>query len=114
MSTRKTLKKFEKIYNETYNNTLKFIICKCSNLNDVDDIIQETYLEFYRVLKENKKILDKQAYIITIAKNKIIKYFKLNKKLKTISIFQDKDSEEYKIIDIDSRCRYRNRIYYKR
>ena len=114
MSTRKTLKLFEKIYNETYNNTLKYIICKCSNLSDVDDIIQETYLEFYRVLKEKRKILDKQAYIIAIAKNKIIKYFKANEKIKTTSIFQENSNNEFEMIDIDSRHRYRNRFYYKR
>lgn len=113
MSTQKTLKIFEKIYNETYNNTLKYIICKCGNLNDVDDIIQETYLEFYRVLKEKKHISDKQAYIITIAKNKIIKYFKSNEKIKMISIFQE-NSNQKSIIDIDARYRYRIRIYYKR
>ncbi len=114
MSTRKTLKLFEKIYNETYNNTLKYIICRCSNLSDVDDIIQETYLEFYRVLKEKREILDKKAYIITIAKNKMIKYFKENEKTKTISIFQETSNQEFTTIDIDSRHRYRNRIYYQR
>ena len=54
MSTRKSLKLFEQIYNETYNNTLKYIVCKCNNLNDIDDIIQDTYLEFFRVLKVEK------------------------------------------------------------
>lgn len=110
MSTRKSLKIFEQIYNETYKNTLKYVICRCSNLNDADDIIQETYLELYRVLKDGKEILDKQAYINAIAKNKVIKYFKVNKKIKTISIFQESDDEEY-IIDLDSRYRYRVRLY---
>lgn len=113
MSTQKSLKIFEQIYNETYNNTLKYTICRCSNLNDVDDIMQETYLEFYRALKSEKEILDNQAYLITIAKNKIIKYFKLNKKTSTISIFQERDKEDY-IIDLDSRYRSRIRIYNKR
>ena len=111
MSTRKSLKLFEQIYNETYNNTLKYIVCKCNNLNDIDDIIQDTYLEFFRVLKNGKKINDKKAYIITIAKNKIIEYYKTNEKLKTFSIFQNKDEEE-NIIDLDSRHKFRTRFYY--
>lgn len=111
MSTQKPLKTFEQIYNDTYNTTLKYIICRCSNLNDVDDIIQETYLELYRVLKKRKEILDKQAYIIAIAKNKIIKYFKANENMKTISIFQENSDDEF-TIDLDSRYRYRVRIYY--
>ena len=52
MSTRKTLKLFEQIYNETYNNTFRYVICKCNNLNNIDDILQDTYLEFYRILKK--------------------------------------------------------------
>ena len=43
MSTQKSLKEFEQIYNDTYDNVLKYVICKSNNLNDVDDIIQETY-----------------------------------------------------------------------
>ena len=113
MSTQKFLKKFEKIYNETYNNTLKYVICKCNDLDDVDDIIQETYLELYRVIKDRKAILNYQAYIITIAKNKMIKYFKSNKKVTTISIFQESNDEAF-TIDLDSRYKYRVRLYYKR
>ena len=73
MSTQKALRKFEKIYNNTYNNVRKYIICKCYNLNDVDDIIQETYMELYKKLKEKKEISNYQSYLITIAKNKINK-----------------------------------------
>lgn len=75
--------------------------------------MQETYLEFYRVLKEKTHISDKQAYIITIAKNKIIKYFKSNEKINTVSIFQE-NSNQKSMIDIEARHRYRIRIYYKR
>ena len=53
-------------------------------------------------LKENKKIQDKQAFIIGIAKNKIMKYINQKGKIKTISIFQEKENEE-KVVDIDSR-----------
>lgn len=106
MSTQKFLKNFEKIYNKTYNNTLKYIICKCSNFNDVDDIIQETYLELYKVIKEKRKILNYQSYVITIAKNKVIKYFEMNNKINTISIFQENEYEEY-TMDLEARYRYR-------
>lgn len=101
MSTQKLLKKFERIYQDTYKHTLKYIICKCNNLNDVDDIIQETYLELFKVIQENRKIENYQSYIITIAKNKTIKYFELHKKTNTISIFQENDNEKY-MIDLDA------------
>lgn len=101
MSTQTTQEQFEKIYKNTYNQTLKFIICKCSNLDDVNDIIQETYLELYKIIKQEKNIVDYQIYVIGIAKNKIKKHYNLRNRLKVISIFQNKDEEE-NIIDIDS------------
>ncbi len=99
MSTQKLLKKFEKIYNETYNNTLKYIVCICGNLDNVDDIIQDTYLEVYKILKEEKEILNYQAYIITIARSKAINYINIHNKVNTISITND---VEEVTIDIDS------------
>lgn len=114
MSTQKSLKEFEQIYNDTYDNVLKYVICKSNNLNDVDDIIQETYLEFYKVLKSGKEILDKKNYIIAIAKNKITKYFKSNEKVNNVSIFQKNSDDEDFLIDLDSRYRYRIRIHYQR
>lgn len=113
MNTQNYLKNFEQIYKKTYNNTLKYVICKSNNFNDVDDILQETYFEIYKILKTGKKILNYQAYIITIAKNKIIKYSKLNEQIKTISIFQENNYEEF-IINLDSRSRYRIRALNKR
>lgn len=102
MSARKILKEFQIIYENTYKTTLKYIICKCSNIDDVNDIIQETYIEFYKILKKNNKINDKQAFIIGIARNKIMKYINNKSKIKTVSIFQEKEEKET-LYDIDSR-----------
>ena len=43
---------FEKIYKETYSKVLKFAVIKCRNLDDVNDIIQDTYLELLKLLKK--------------------------------------------------------------
>ena len=102
MGTQKELEKFEEIYKKTYDVTLKYIICKCSNLEDVNDIIQEIYIELYKSLKNGKQIKDLKAFIHGIAKNKIRKHFYVKNKLKTISIFQEKEDEET-MIEIDSK-----------
>ena len=88
MSTQISLENFEEIYNETYNKTLKYIICKCFNLEDVNDLIQDTYLELYKILKKKKYIeLDNYSnFIIGIAKKKIQKHYGIVYKIKTISI----------------------------
>lgn len=81
MSTQITKEQFELIYNETYNKTLKYIICKCNKLEDVNDIIQDTYVELYKNLKRKNKLeIEKiDDYIIGITKNILKKYYK-NKK----------------------------------
>lgn len=99
MSTQKILKEFEEVYENTYHTLLKYIICKCSNLDDVNDIIQETYTEFYKLLKKNHKIDNKQAYIIGIARNTIKKYITCKSKINTVSIFQ----QEEITFDVDAR-----------
>ena len=61
MITKVNLKQFNEIYNKTYNQTLKYIICKCSNIEDVNDIIQETYLELYKAINNKKAPLSEQT-----------------------------------------------------
>jgi len=98
MKDASNISKFNKIYENTYNNVLKYIICKCSNIEDVNDIIQETYIEFYNSLTKDKDIDDYNKYIIGIAKNKIKKHYSLIYKIKTISIFSQKQ-DNIDIID---------------
>ena len=93
------LENFEEIYNSTYNNTLKYIVCNCSNIDDVNDIVQDTYVELYKILQKRKYIeLEKvQNYIIGIAKNRLRKYYGMVYKFKTLSIFVNNDLKEYEI-----------------
>lgn len=103
MSTQVTLKDFETIYEETYDRTLKYIVCKCSNIEDVNDLIQDTYTELYSMLKKKKKLqLDNIAnYIIGIANKKVKRYYGILYSLKISSLWIKENNEE-KIMDISS------------
>ena len=92
MVDQNNLKQFNKIYNKTYNDVLKYIICKCSNIEDVNDILQETYIELYNAIIKEKQIDDYKKYLIGIAKNKIKKHYKILYKIKTIPLFTLKDN----------------------
>ena len=89
---------FKKIYDETYNNILRYIIIKTSNINEVNDIIQETYLELWNILK--RRVLREEnlnSFMIGIANNKIKKHYTFLKKLKfLIKDSSDKDIEDIK------------------
>lgn len=94
MSTQTNLEIFNTIYDSTYTNTLKFIILHCNSLDDVNDLLQDTYLEFYKSLKK-KKIKDIEnsgAYIIGIAKNILKKHYRFKyKNSNIISFFQNEE-----------------------
>lgn len=93
MASNENLKKFEDIYNKTYNDVLKFIICKCFNIDDVNDIIQEVYIEVYKKVINNDNIQDVPKYIMGIAKNKVRKHYRLLQNIKRISLFSTDDFE---------------------
>lgn len=92
MTGQENFQMFKKIYDETYNNLLKFIVCRCSNIDDVNDIIQETYTEFYKIFISEKNLDNVNKYIYGIAKNKIKKHYNLIYKIKTISLSKEEDT----------------------
>ena len=95
MSIQLSIENFEEIYNNTYNRTLMYIVCKCLNIDDVNDLLQETYIELYKILKRKEYIVleNYQNYIIGIAKKKIKRKYGLIYKQKNYSI----DDEKYEL-----------------
>lgn len=90
---------FNEIYDKTYRYCLIFVTSKCSNTQDISDILQETYLSLYRILAQKGRayIQNPEAYVIRIAKSKIYKYYSLQDKLKCfIPLFREnEEGEEY-------------------
>lgn len=78
------LNKFNEIYNKTYNLVVKYVVCKCNNIDDVNDIIQDIYIALYKQLLKNNDIENINQYVIGIAKNKINRYYGLSYKIKNL------------------------------
>ena len=78
MSTQEALNKFQKVYDATYDDILKYVVCNVSSVQDVADIIQEIYLAVY---KKIKKDITKE-YVLGIAKHKIKDYYRFRYKHK--------------------------------
>lgn len=89
MSTLKTLKKFDELYDSTYNDILKYVICNCSNIEDAKDIVQNIYFEVY---KKISKIDINKSYIIGIAKHKVSDFYRLKYKSDKIIEFDNLES----------------------
>lgn len=91
MIDQETLETFNKLYYDTYDCVLRYIVCNCSNIEDAKDIIQNVYLEVIKKIKKNKKYDITSAYILGIAKHKIADFYRFNYKSKIISLFSKKD-----------------------
>lgn len=79
MKNEVTSDSFYDFYNNTYNVVLKYAICNCKNIDEINDIIQDSYFEIYKKIKYKKiNIKNPEAYLITIVKKKIRwKHFKV-------------------------------------
>ena len=88
MNENNTIVKFNKIYNDTYQEIVKYVVCSCKKIDDVSDIVQNIYLEVLKTLK--KKEIDKN-YLMGIAKHKIKDYYRFRYRKKEISIDKEDD-----------------------
>ena len=102
MGTQITKETFEFLYNNTYKSILKYTICHCRNLDDVNDIIQDTYTELYQAIVNKKYInLDNaESYIIGIAKNKIKGHYSSSKVIYHIKS-ENENLDQYRDNEID-------------
>ena len=68
---------FEQIYKETNRSVTLFLISKCKNFVDVNDILQEVYMEYYKVLmrKGLDYIKKDEKFLISLCQKKIATYY---------------------------------------
>jgi len=93
--------KFNKIYEETYDYILKYIIAKCDNINNVEDIMQNIYVNFYLIMeRDHSYIKSPKPFLIKLAKNELFKYYSLKNKIKVLITNKiQNDEEEVLVID---------------
>jgi len=87
---------FDKIYYETYNNVLRYVICNCSNMEDVNDIVQNVYFDVYKKIKKIIKVDNYKSYILIIARNKVKDYYRFKYRFKKFNI--DEKNELIEVI----------------
>jgi len=74
--------RFETIYHATFNILSKYVYFKIANISDVEDIVQNIYINFYTyIIKKNKEVDNIQSYLIQIANNELAKYYKSKQEL---------------------------------
>lgn len=74
--------RFETVYHATFNILSKYVYFKIANISDVEDIIQNIYINFYTyIIQKNKEVDNVQSYLIQIANNELAKYYKSKQEL---------------------------------
>lgn len=97
---------FNSIYDATNNAVLSFVMAKCGNTADIQDIVQETYVELYRVLEKRGAdyIQNEKAFCLRIAKHKVHRHYSLVERLRMFvpPTLTDEDGEDLDYIEIES------------
>ena len=87
---------FNEVYDDTIKSVTRFVISKCSNFEDAEDMVQSVYTRFYQRIsrKGYEDIESPEAFLINIAKFECKTYFSVKKKNEKISSFADYSEEE--------------------
>ncbi len=97
MAADETLKQFDKVYKETYTDIAKYVVCHVKNASDVEDILQNIYLNAYKEINKGKEL--SYIYLLGIAKHKVKDYYRFHYKEKIVSFFSSKEDGEFSYPD---------------
>lgn len=92
---------FNTVYDKTINSLTRFVISKCGNILDAEDILQNIYTRFYqRILKKGyTDIENAEAFLISIAKFECKSYYGTQKRHSVIDSFSDYTDEQMVMIE---------------
>ena len=68
---------FEQIYQLTYDKVAFYVLSKCGTVPEVEDILQETYAELFKVLSDKgvAYISVPEGFVMQLAKSKVYRYY---------------------------------------
>ena len=70
-------KYFEEIYEKTKRSVTLFLISRCKSFDDVNDVLQEVYMEYFRILQKKGMdyVRDEESFLISLCKKKLSSYY---------------------------------------
>ena len=98
--------RFNAIYNSTSKAVLAFVTAKCRNTADIQDVVQETYVELYQLLIKRGVgyIKNDKAMVLHIAKQKLSRHYTLMERLRIfrpMTVTND-DGNEVALSDLEA------------
>ncbi|MBD5113596.1 MAG: RNA polymerase sigma factor [Ruminococcaceae bacterium] len=92
---------FNTVYDKTVSSLTRFVISKCGNILDAEDILQNIYARFYqRIIKKGyDDIENAEAFLISIAKFECKTYYGNQKRHSNVDSFSDYTDEQMVMIE---------------
>ena len=98
--------RFNEIYESTNRAVLSYITAKCRNTADIQDIMQDIYVELYQIIQRRGVgyIKNETAFCLRIAKQKLSRYYSLAERLRLFVPMSvtNEDGEESAITDFQA------------
>lgn len=101
---------FNSVYDETIKAVSRFVVSKCGNILDSEDILQNIYARFYqRISKKGYSDIDSpEAFLINIAKFECKTYFGVIKKHSKSQSFGDFSDEQMVAVEAEMSATQKN------
>ena len=92
---------FNTVYEDTVKSLTRFVVSKCGNILDSEDILQNIYARFYqRIVKKGyDDIENAEAFLISIAKFECKSYYSAQKRHSVTDSFSDYTDEQMVMIE---------------
>ncbi|MFH1029721.1 MAG: RNA polymerase sigma factor [bacterium] len=88
-------KAFAEVYDLYMERIYRFIFFKVSNIEDAEDIASEVFFKAWQYIRDGKEVNSINGFLYSIARNKVIDYYRKNSKVKQISL-DHSDAEKIK------------------
>ncbi|MDO4852293.1 MAG: sigma-70 family RNA polymerase sigma factor [Clostridia bacterium] len=71
---------FNIVYDATFRELTRYCVIKAKRVQDVDDLLQATYEQFYKHLRRRgtESVENAQAYLLTILKKQLSRYYRFH------------------------------------
>ena len=97
---------FLAVYDETYDDIKRFAAARCEDPEDLSDILQDTYLDYFRLIQKRGTdyASSPRAVLYEIAKRKIFRSYSLKKKLSVFVPLSSADRDEQENFPADAQA----------
>lgn len=86
---------FEEIYEKESDAIFRFCLIRVSDREQALDITQDTFLRLWQTLAENTKIDNERAFLFTIARRRIIDWYRKKKSIPLDNILYEDEEAPY-------------------